>query len=101
VFWSARNAVRVHGQLGAGQSDATGQRMGRLGLVCLVACAERSQACLMARFQRLARSPPSCPSYHGHGSIVRESDGLEPGSSTHCLVGLGAEVERSGALVGG
>jgi hypothetical protein len=40
--------VRVHGQLGAGQSDATGHRRGSLGLVCLVACAEGSQACVMA-----------------------------------------------------
>jgi hypothetical protein len=56
---------------------------------------------LVAWLQGLSRPPPSRPSYHGHGSIARESDGLEPGSSTHCLVGLGAEVERSGALVGG
>jgi hypothetical protein len=93
--------VSCSGQLGAGQSDATGRCRGRFGLVSLMACAEGPQACLMARFQRLSRSPPSCPSYYGHGSIARESNGLEPGSSTHCLVGLGAEVERSGALIGG
>jgi hypothetical protein len=87
--------------VGAGQSDATGRCRGRLGLASLVAYTEGSQACLMAHFQRLARFPPSYPSYHGHRSIARESDGLESGSSTHCLVGLGAEVERSGALIGG
>jgi hypothetical protein len=54
---------------------------GRLGLISLVAYTEGSQACLMAHFQRLARPPPSCPSYHGHGETWDREGGLALGAS--------------------
>jgi hypothetical protein len=97
VFWSARNAVRVHGQLDAGQSDATGQRRGRLGLVCLVECAEGSQACVMARCQGLNRATPSCPSYHGHRKDETGREG--PGSSPDSL--RGGVVQLKWRVIGG
>jgi hypothetical protein len=57
--------VCVHGKLGVGQSDATEQRRGTVGLGTLLRCREESKACLMAQVERLAWSPPSCPSFIG------------------------------------
>jgi hypothetical protein len=93
--------VCVHGQLGAGQSDATGQHRGRLGLVCLVACAEGSQACVMAQLQGLSWSPPCVPSYLG----AQEREGKERARGGLArATGLwrrGAVLERAAAAIGG
>jgi hypothetical protein len=59
-MWCASN-----GRLGAGQSDTIGRCRGTVGLGTLLWCREESKACLMAQAERLAWSPPSCPSFVG------------------------------------
>jgi hypothetical protein len=85
-----------NGQLGAGQSDATGQRRGTIGIGTLQVGREESKACLMARCQGLNRSTPSCPSYHGHRKDERGSEG--PGSSPDSL--RGGVVQQKWGVIG-
>jgi hypothetical protein len=100
-FWLAQNAVRVHGQLGAGQSDATRRRRGRSGLVSLIACTEGSQACLLAWLQGLGRSTLLRSSYHGHRRTWdRERAGSSVAQASE-VWGRAAELEGGAALVGG
>jgi hypothetical protein len=67
ILVAARLEMRCasNGRLGTGQSDATGWRRGTVGLGTLLRCREESKACLMAQAERLAWSPPSCPSFIG------------------------------------
>jgi hypothetical protein len=85
-----------NGRLGAGQSDATGQRRGTVGIGTLQAGREESKACLMAWCQGLNCSLPSCPSYHGHRKDETWIEG--PGSSPDSL--RGGVVQQKWRVIG-